>query len=198
MNASKRVQRPSWMMERHSTFKKKSKKVRLSMWEHEFICLARCGETSPPSPMEKADLIRAGLGPRKLSLFEFGDSSQFHDDVIAAFPALAEGGGYELMRTKQNNSRELCVIPPLSGGYTAEYLKAIVGQAKLYIRPIQKDLCMTPISDSDTSVSRTMPFVYILLLSYTVTGTSSIRDVHKLWSDCTHVKKTIPERNTIQ
>ena len=168
------------------------------MWEHEFICLARCGETSPPSPMEKADLIRAGLGPRKLSLFEFGDSSQFHDDVMVAFPALAEGGGYELMRTKQNNSRELCVIPPLSGGYTAEYLKAIVGQAKLYIRPIQKDLCMTPISDSDTSVSRTMPFVYILLLSYTVTGTSSIRDVHKLWSDCTHVKKTIPERNTIQ
>ena len=59
------------------------------------------------------------------------------------------------------------LIPPLSGGYTAEYLKAIVGQAKLYIRPIQKDLCMTPISDSDTSVSRTMPFVlYIIVKLY--------------------------------
>ena len=105
--------------------------------------------------MEKADLIRAGLGPRKLSLFEFGDSGQFHDDVMAAFPKLAEGGGYELLRTKPNNNRELCVIPSLSGGYTAEYLKNIVGQAKLYIRPIQKDLSVTPDNDdSDISVSK--------------------------------------------
>ena len=123
------------------------------MWEHEFTCLARCGEAIPPTLMEKAELIRAGLGPRKLSLFEYGDSGQFHDDVMAAFPKLAEGGGYELMRTKQNNNRELCVIPSLSGGYTAEYLKSIVGQAKVYICPIQKDLSVTPESDSDFSVS---------------------------------------------
>ncbi len=117
------------------------------MWEHEFICLAHCGEATPPTPMEKADLIRAGLGPRKLSLFEYGDSGQFHDDLMAAFPKLADGGGYELMRTKQNNNRELCVIPFLSGGYTAEYLKSIVGQAKVYIRPMQKDLSITPVND---------------------------------------------------
>ena len=158
LNASKRVQRPSWMAERHSTFKKKSKKVKLSMWEHEFICLSQCGETTPPTPMDKANLIRAGLGPRKLSLFEFGDSAQFHDDMIAAFPKLREGGGYELMRTQQNNNRELCVIPSLSGGYTAEYLKAIVGQAKVYIRPIQQDLSTSPMSDdSEVSVSRNSP-----------------------------------------
>ena len=42
------------------------------MWEHEFICLVKCGQTIPPSPMEKAELINAGLGPRKLSLFECG------------------------------------------------------------------------------------------------------------------------------
>lgn len=124
------------------------------MWEHEFICLANCGEETPPTPMDKADLIRAGLGPRKLSLFEFGDSSRFHDDVMAAFPKLADGGGYELLRTKQNNNRELCVIPPPSGGYNAEYLKSIVGQAKVYIRPIQKNLSTTPLNDdSDTLVS---------------------------------------------
>ena len=123
------------------------------MWEHKFICLSRCGEDTPPMPMEKAELIRAGLGPRKLSLFEVGDSGQFHDDVMAAFPKLAEGSGCELMRTKQNNNRELCVIPPLSDGYIAEYLKAIVGQAKLYIRPIQKYLSIAPINDCEFSVS---------------------------------------------
>ena len=72
---------------------------------------------------------------------------------MAAFPKLAEGGGYELMRTKQNNNRELRVIPPLSDGYTAEYLKAIVGQAKLYIRPIQKDLSIAPMNDCEFSVN---------------------------------------------
>ena len=86
------------------------------MWEHEFICLARCGEAIPPTPMEKAELIRAGLGPRKLSLFEYGDSGQFHDDVMAAFPKLAEGGGYELMRTNRTTTTEnyasflLCLV----------------------------------------------------------------------------------------
>ncbi len=62
--------------------KNRSKKKRVSMWEHEFICLAYCGQTDLPSPIDKANLIRAGLGPRKLTLFKFGDSSQFHDEVI--------------------------------------------------------------------------------------------------------------------
>ena len=95
----------------------------------------------------------AGLGPRKLGMFEFGDSSQFHDAVIAAFPKLGEGGAYELLRTKQNSNRELCVIPPPLGGYNAEYLKSIVSQARVYIRPIQKDLSTAPLTDdSDTWV----------------------------------------------
>ena len=183
------------MTERQSVFgrrgnAKKSKKVKLSMWEHELICLANCGEVTPPTPMEKADLIRADLGPRKLSLFEFGDSSQFHDDVLVAFPKLADGGGYELLRTKQNNNKELCVIPPPSGGYNAEYLKSIVGQAKVYIRPIQKDLSTTPLNDdSDTLVS----LIYEKCENsseYDTTkingcvfqlGIGAYRDVHAVW-----------------
>lgn len=145
-NISRRAQCPAWMTERHNTFRKggkgKSKKVKISMWEHEFICIHKCGQIEPPSPMEKAELIRAGLGPRKLSLFEFCDSSQFHEEIISAYPKLINGGGYELMRTKQNTNRELCVIPPPSSGYTVEYIKSIVSQAKVYIRPIQKDLSL--------------------------------------------------------
>ena len=52
--------------------------------------------------MEKAELIRAGLAPRKLGLFEYGDSGQFHDDVMAVFLKLAEGGGYELLRITEH------------------------------------------------------------------------------------------------
>ena len=97
------------------------------MWEHEFICLALYAFIYALLIVEKQFHQHPWkkLGPHKLS----GDSGQFHDDV-----KLAEGEGYELMRTKQNNNRDLCVI---SGGYTAE---SIVGQAKVSIRPIQKDL----------------------------------------------------------
>ncbi len=147
------VKRPSWMAERSSIFgnrSKKSKKVKLSMWEHDFICLASTDQTVPPSPMEKAELLRAGLGPRKLSLFVHGESSELHHDIITAFPKLASSGGYELLRTVPNNNKELCVIPPPSEGYTVEYLKNIVSQAKIYVRPIQKHISLdAPPSNRD-------------------------------------------------
>ena len=109
-SVASRVHRPPWMQERHNVFgarkgnRKKSKKVRLAMWEHEFICLAHCGQKTPPSPMEKAELINAGLGPRKLSLLDFGESWEFHEEISSAFPKLSDGGGYELMRTQPNNN----------------------------------------------------------------------------------------------
>lgn len=140
--SSRPVQRPSWMNEGFNRRSKKTKKKRLIMWEHEFICLAKIGEESPPTPMEKAELIRAGLGPRKLSLFEYGDSSEFHESILSAFPKLNDGGGYELLRTVPSNTKKLCVIPSPPGGHTVEYIKNIVSQAKIYIRPIQKSLSL--------------------------------------------------------
>ena len=38
----------------------------------------------------------------------------------------------------------LDVTPPPPSGYTADYLKRVAGQAKIYIRPLQKDLDLTP------------------------------------------------------
>ena len=115
------------------------------MREHEFVCLADHQQLVPPSPMDKIDLIRAGLSPKNIPLFEYGEPWEFHDDIIGAFPKLANCGGYELLRTQQSNNRELFVIPSQSGGYTVQYLKSIVSQAKVYIRPIQKDLSLSPI-----------------------------------------------------
>ena len=117
-------------------------------FEHEFVCMANSGQATPPSPMEKAELIRAGLGPCKLCLFQYGDSGEFHDSIISAFPKLTSGGGYELLRTLPNNNKELCVIPPPSGVHTVEYIKNIVSQAKVYIRPIQKNLSLDTLCDN--------------------------------------------------
>ena len=152
-----RVACPSWLNERRTVFGRrgsrgKTKKVKISMWEHEFICLAYTDQTNPPSPMDKAELIRAGLGPRKLSLFEFGSSGEFYDTIIGAFPKLVEGGGFDLLRTVPNNNKELCVIPPPIGGHTVDYIKNIVSQAKVYVRPIQKNLSLDMLLDPDKEV----------------------------------------------
>ena len=52
-------------------------------------------------------------------------------------------GGYELL--KANQSCMLEMIPSPSEGYTVSYLKDVVGQGRIYIRPIQKDLSLTPV-----------------------------------------------------
>ena len=57
-----------------------------------------------------------------------------------AFPQLKDTGGYELLRVSEDNHRTLETIPAPPCGYSAEYLKECVRQAKIYIRPIQKNL----------------------------------------------------------
>lgn len=59
---------------------------------------------------------------------------------MAAFPALAFAGGYELLRIDENCRRMLEIIPSPPSGYTAEFLKECVHHAKIYIRPVQRDL----------------------------------------------------------
>ena len=66
-------------------------------------------------------------------------------DVLEVhFPKLVEGGGFELLRTEEGCPRELVVIPIPDAGYTVEYLKAIVHNAKIFIRPLQSDLNLDP------------------------------------------------------
>ena len=84
-----------------------------------------------------------GLGVRGLSLFQHGDNDDLHFALMEAFPQLKDGGGYELL--KANQSRLLEVVPSPTDGYTASYLKDVVGQGKVYIRPIQRDLSLTPV-----------------------------------------------------
>ena len=52
----------------------KTKKKRLSTWSHDFVCLWSTTTTKPPSCLEIADLIRAGLGRKQITLFD-GDGS---------------------------------------------------------------------------------------------------------------------------
>jgi len=112
------LNRPSWMQS-----KKPRKKVKVSLWEHEFVCLSRCDQSTPPSLMEKMELIQAGLGPKKIPFFQYGEPFEFHNELVLAFPKLSQGGGYSV-----------------------KYLKPIVNQAKVFVRPIQKNLDISPVT----------------------------------------------------
>ena len=101
------------------------KRNKIALWKHNFICLANTYDDLVPSNIAKANLIRAGLGLKEITFSLNGDSSDFHEEILNAFPKLRDSGGYELLRTSDGHSKLLHVIPPLSGGYTAAYLKSI-------------------------------------------------------------------------
>lgn len=128
----------------------KSKKKRLHTWCHDFVCFWSTKATKPPSSLETANLIRAGLGRKQLLLFEGDGSQELHAEILQAFPRLREGGGYELMRVAESGQRTLMVIPSPSDGYSVTYLREVLRQAKVYIRPMQKDLTLKPCDVSAT------------------------------------------------
>ena len=110
-----------------------------------FFCLADTTQncTSPLSTVAK--LMNAGLGKKQISFMECAYSAETHVQILSAFPALKEAGGYELMRVGEKQRNKLELIPVPLQGYTARYLKEVARQAKINIRPLQGNLALTPL-----------------------------------------------------
>lgn len=136
----------------------KSKKKRLHSWKHEFICLASMSCSRVPSGIEMAELMSCGLGKKQLTLYEYDKAADIHSEILHAFPLLGNGGGYELLRVNECGARSaLHVIPQPAQGYVS-YLREVVRQAKVYIRPIQHDLQLKPeLHSAPDSVSDSTP-----------------------------------------
>ena len=82
-------------------------------------------------------LCSACLGTKKLSLSQHSNSEDVNHYILEAYLQLHSAGGYELLRATADHVLDVIPIPP--DGYSAPYLKEVVQQAKIYIRPIQKD-----------------------------------------------------------
>ncbi len=132
---------------------------KLKVWSHTFVCLEDPARTEIPSGKERAQLQLAGLGEKDLSLSLYGDPDDFHHELMIEYPKLAFGGGYELLR-QGNGGRQLEEIPSPRQGYTTEFLKSVVHNAKVYIRPIQKSLDM---SFTSSNVSFHIAMYHILI-----------------------------------
>lgn len=125
-----------------------AKKKKLCTWNHSFVCLSKTDQTRTPSASERAELLIAGLGEKKISFDVYAIASEIHDELLFQFPRLRDAGGYELLRL-ETGTQNLEIIPPPPVGYSIEFLKAVVQQAKVYIRPLQRDLNITPCEDSE-------------------------------------------------
>ena len=110
-----------------------------STWKKDCICLSCCDQLSVPNTEERMKLARMGLGLKELTLDVDGGPMHIHETIQAMFPQLEAGGGYSLLRLSES-SRDLVEIESPEGGLTVPYLKDIVRQAKLYIRPLQCDI----------------------------------------------------------
>ena len=80
-----------------------------------------------------------------MSLPDDGKFTDISKELLESFPPLCECGGVELLRVPSRGRSELEVIPSPVGGYTTAYLKDVVKQARIYIRPIQRDLPLEPL-----------------------------------------------------
>ena len=129
---------------------KSGKKKKIPTWSHTFVCLASINQEIIPDSQERGILQIAGLGEKRISLSVYADAQDIYHELSAQFPRLSGGGGFELLRVPEGGGKQLDVIATPESGYTTVYLKAVVHHAKVYIRPLQKDLCLDPVKEEVT------------------------------------------------
>ena len=110
-----------------------------STWKKDCICLRDKEQTWKPSSEEKIELARMGLGLSEAVFNSDGDAEHIHQVLLEKFPVLESCGGYTLLRLAEN-SHSMVEIEGPDSGMTVSYLKDILNQAKLYIRPLQRDI----------------------------------------------------------
>ena len=87
-------------------------------------------------------LVQAGLGEKKVEIEEESSTRRFHEQLVNSFPKLRNAGGFELMRCLPN-SRSLEPITYSVAKYP-KLLKKVIGNSRIYFRPIQRDLDVSP------------------------------------------------------
>ena len=110
-------------------------------WTRTFVCLASSSSSQLPT------LALNNLGEKKIEFPRNGNGTQVHQCIVEQFPQL-DHRGYSILRTtsKSGRSRDLMQIPMPSAGFSVDYLKSVLGQAKAYLRPLQGNI---PLKDNE-------------------------------------------------
>ena len=136
-------------------------KGKATSWTHKFFCLSETNDEAIPA--KKNHLILAGLGEKSLTIPNIDCSANdFLEFIMDEFPKLREGGGIEFLQCMQS-SRKLEVIP-YNVSSSPRMLKTWIGAARVYLRPIQRSLDLSPV-DGHAMVSK-LHFIYIASFVY--------------------------------
>ena len=108
------------------------------------MCLANTDQSSAPDGQERAELQIAGLGEKRITFLADSNSLDIHLELCSQFPRLNEAGGYELLRVPEGGGKSIEVVACPEAGYTVSYLKAVVHNAKVFIRPLQINFSVEP------------------------------------------------------
>ena len=92
------------------------------------------GQVCSCSSAQKMELASVGLGLKNLTFHKMATNEEIEAVIYEAFPKLA-GLDFEFLRT--GSHQKLMVISRPAQGMTITYLRDIVQQSKMYIRPLQ-------------------------------------------------------------
>jgi len=96
--------------------------------------------TAPSTVRERTMLSKAGLGEKAIRLFADASPVECHDRILEHFPKLAETG-YEMFLYQRGVEGGFFAI---NQPYSPKRLKDAAGSAKIFLRPLQKDLEVEP------------------------------------------------------
>ncbi len=129
-------------------------------WTHDFVVLSSTADNRTPTSQVMQQLQSAGLGRKKIVFKDKnGGFDHLRETLEKEFPKLeTQGGAFELLRADRGgNSRPLLGIPMSNLGYTIKHLKeAVSGSAAIYVRPIQSNIDMTPVTNTVTKDGETV------------------------------------------
>ncbi|XP_065895804.1 uncharacterized protein [Dysidea avara] len=131
---------------------RQAKRPKLSTWTHKYYCLAETDEDRvPSSSLRKNELVLAGLGERSVTISDVKCTPQeFQEALLTEFPKLRQGGGFELLKCAAS-TWQLELIP-FKISNSLRLLKSWIGTARIYIRPIQLNLDLTPTEEVEEEV----------------------------------------------
>ena len=123
-------------------------------WAVHFVCLADRLSVKVPNAHEKQILHAAGLRRKKIKLDLDDDeqtvlmkltSAELENGQAVGFRQLKDCGGFEMMLCSANCRQ----LSSMDSAWDAQSLKSSSGggQAKIYLRPIQKSISTKPVSD---------------------------------------------------
>ena len=143
-------------------------------WTHKFFLCGSSMCSQVPTTREKIEHRLAGLGERDIVFHKDANAEHVQKKLIESYPVLKECGGYEMMRSVVGSckSLEVLLVPP--GGYKVHYLKSCLLQSKGYIRPIQKQLSLEPLSENDDRFAVSMTSIVIVHIKMGIRKTDKI------------------------